>query len=445
MNIPFFKPIMLAGLVLLLGATAMAAFFPYPYHVVTLDNGFTTIMIPMKGSGLVAYYSVVRTGSRDEWEPGHTGFAHFFEHMMFRGTKKYPGPVYDRIMTELGADSNAYTTDDLTCFTITCSTDDLERIMELESDRFENLSYAEADFKTEAGAVYGEFLKSKSSPFFLLEEKLMDTAFDKHTYKHTTMGFEKDIEAMPTMYQYSRSFFKRYYRPGNVVLLLVGDFDPATVKPMLQKYYGDWKTGYVPPKITPEPPQTAPRSAEVTYPGRTLPMIAMAYKSPAFTTETKDWLSCDILGDLAFGPNSDIYKDLVLNRQVAQNLMAMFSQNRDPNLNTVLAMVKSDTDLDTVRQAVTDTLRKFQDTPVDSSLLDRQKQRMKYGYLMRLSTPSAVAGSLARLVAITGGIKSVDEMYALLDTITPADIQAAARKYFTPEQRTIVVLKGEKQ
>ena len=86
--------------------------FPYKYQKEVLPNGLTVIMIPMESPGLVAYYSVVRTGSRDEVEPGKSGFAHFFEHMMFRGTKKYPGPVYDSVFTSIGADANAYTTDD---------------------------------------------------------------------------------------------------------------------------------------------------------------------------------------------------------------------------------------------------------------------------------------------------------------------------------------------
>jgi zinc protease len=88
--------------------------FPYEYKAETLDNGLKVIMIPMPSNGIVAYYSIVRTGSRDEFEAGHSGFAHFFEHMMFRGTKRYPGHVYDSLIVTMGADANAYTTDDYT-------------------------------------------------------------------------------------------------------------------------------------------------------------------------------------------------------------------------------------------------------------------------------------------------------------------------------------------
>jgi len=172
----------------------------------------------------------VRTGSRDEVEAGKSGFAHFFEHMMFRGTKKYPGPMYDSICTGMGANANASTTDDFTMFFISFAKDNLEKVIELESDRFQNLSYLKPAFQTEAGAVYGEYRKDVTNPFFLLEEKLADRAYDVHTYKHTTMGFEAEHQrhARGLRLQPVR-FFKRYYRPENVVILVVGDVEAKTV------------------------------------------------------------------------------------------------------------------------------------------------------------------------------------------------------------------------
>jgi zinc protease len=193
----------LGFLLLVLGIPMVATaggIFPYPYQKETLPNGLTVFMIPVPSPGLIAYYSIVRTGSRDEVEPGRSGFAHFFEHMMFRGTKKYPGPVYDRIVTGLGADANAFTTDDFTAYHLQFAKEDLEKVIDIESDRFQNLDYEPSAFQTEAGAVYGEYRKSASDPFFMLDEKLRNLAYDAHTYKHTTMGFEADIKAMPQAY-----------------------------------------------------------------------------------------------------------------------------------------------------------------------------------------------------------------------------------------------------
>src|SRR5262245_36620529 len=134
--------------------------FPYPIHTRTLSNGLNVVVIPMSSNGLCAFWSVVRTGSRDEFEPGHTGFAHFFEHMMFRGTERFPSTVYNAEVTRMGASANAFTSDDLTAYHLAIAAEDLPRVMELESDRFQNLKYAEDAFKTEAGAVYGEYRKN---------------------------------------------------------------------------------------------------------------------------------------------------------------------------------------------------------------------------------------------------------------------------------------------
>ena len=138
-------------LLIVFPATSAEKVFPYRCRKETLPNGLRVLMIPMPSPGLVSYQSVVRTGSRDEVEPGHSGFAHFFEHMMFRGTKKHPGPVYDRIVTSLGAQANAYTTDDFTVFHLTFAKEDLEKVIEIESDRFQNLNYGEAGVSDRGG------------------------------------------------------------------------------------------------------------------------------------------------------------------------------------------------------------------------------------------------------------------------------------------------------
>ena len=415
---------------------------PYPYRTEVLDNGLTVIVIPMESPGLVSYYSVVRTGSRDEWEPGHTGFAHFFEHMMFRGTKKYPGSVYDRLMTEMGADANAYTTDDYTCYHIGLAKSDLERVMELESDRFQNLFYDELAFKTEAGAVHGEYLKSLASPWMVLEEKLLATAFTTHTYRHTTIGFREDIEAMPTMYEYSKTFFNRYYRPDNVVLLIVGDVEPEATIAMVKKYYGQWQKGYVPPQITPEPEQKGERVAHVAYKGRTLPILTVAYKGLAFSPTNIDVAACQLLGDLAFGPTSDIYKKLVIQEQRVEFISADFSSNRDPKLFTIYTMVKDPKDVDSVREEIFRAIAAFQEKPVAQEKLDAQRNNTTYSFLMNLDTPDKVAGNLARFAAMTGGIECVDQLFATFARVTPADIQRVAQTYLMSDKRTVVVVTG---
>ena len=140
-----------------LGAQASSKIFPYPYDQHDLPNGLRVVTVPTEFPNVVALYIVVQTGSRNEVEPGKSGFAHFFEHMMFRGTKLYPPEKYEATLKQAGADSNAFTSDDLTCYHTTFAKEDLETMLEMEADRFQNLEYTEAAFRTEALAVLGEY------------------------------------------------------------------------------------------------------------------------------------------------------------------------------------------------------------------------------------------------------------------------------------------------
>ncbi|MDH3217541.1 MAG: insulinase family protein [Candidatus Krumholzibacteria bacterium] len=419
-------------------------FFPYQYEDYTLTNGFKSILMPIKGSGLVAYYTVVRTGSRDEWEPGRSGFAHFFEHMMFRGTDKYSSTEYSRLMSEMGADANAYTSDDITCYYMVIPSARLETAMDVESDRFQNLSYQEGPFRTEAGAVYGEYRKNIANPFVVANEKMMETAFDRHTYQHTTMGFERDIKNMPNMFDYSKTFFNRYYRPENCVLLLVGDFDATAVKPMIESYYGNWEKGYVPPQITPEPFQTEERRVEVAYSGRTLPLVWIGYKADAFDPSDKIMVAGHLLSDLAFGENSDIYKKLVIREQKVEFIAGDFDFQRDPKLYDVYSRVKQEEDIAYVIEEIDYTAETFKRDLVSEEELENLKKRSRYSYLMGLDTPNHVASGLARIIALTGSIEAVDLLYSTMATITPEDIREAAQRYLQKERRTVLTLKGER-
>src|SRR5690349_7482692 len=174
--------------------------FPYPTTTRDLANGLRVIVIETGFPDIVSLQIPVSVGSRNEVEPGKTGFAHFFEHMMFRGTKAYPSEVYNAELKKIGADGNAYTSDDRTVYHQTFNKEDLETVLKLEGDRFQNLEYAEPHFRTEALAVLGEYNKINANPTNKLFEVLSDTAFTTHTYKHTTMGFVADIKAMPEQF-----------------------------------------------------------------------------------------------------------------------------------------------------------------------------------------------------------------------------------------------------
>lgn len=434
--------IFIATMTLSQASLATGGVFPYKVERVTLKNGFKAILIPISGSGLISYYSVVRTGSRDEWEPGKSGFAHFFEHMMFRGTERFPGNVYDSIVTSMGADANAYTSSDLTVYHLTAANDYLETIIDIESDRFRNLRYTKEQFQTESGAVYGEYRKGRTSPWSVAFEAFQDMAFDKHTYKHTTIGFEKDIIDMPNQYDYSLSFYKRYYRPENVILVISGDFDVDKAKAFIEKYYSPWDPGYVMPEIDPEPVQTAPRSTKVTYDGKTLPLLMIGYKCDAFDVNNPDYLALDPFAEVAFGRTSDIYKKLVLEEQKVTFIQAGTQSSRDPFPFMIYTQVKKIEDMEYVQAEIEKTIERFKTELIDKSMLEILKKRDKYQFLMQLDSPESVASILPQYITLTGDIKVIDEYFANFDKITPEQIVKSINKYFVESGKNLLILTG---
>ena len=418
--------------------------FPYRWQEKQLDNGLRVVVIPMPTPGLVSYRTVVRTGARDEYEKGVTGFAHFFEHMMFRGTKKYPAEKYNEIVTRMGADSNAYTSTDMTVYEFDIAKEDLELVAEIESDRFMNLDYEESAFETEAGAVYGEYRKNKSSPFFVVYEAMRATAYTRHTYAHTTIGFEADIAAMPKQYEYSRTFFKRYYRPENCVVVIAGDVELEPTFALVERYYSSWEPGYVAPKIKPEPKQRKPRLKEIEYPGKTNPRIWIGYKGGAFDPSDRVWVASLVLAELAFGGTSDIYRELLLEQQLVESIQAGGADTRDPGLWSVIATIKKESDIDAVLERIERTVVRFREQPPDPAKLEAVKSNMRYGYLLGLDTSAAVAGEVASFIGTAGDLGQIETLYANLQAVTPEDVQAAAQRWLVDSGRTTIVMRQAK-
>jgi zinc protease len=381
---------------------------------------------------------MVRTGSRDEVEPGRSGFAHFFEHMMFRGTERFPG--YDGVISSMGAAWNAFTSNDMTVYHLTLSNEYLERVIDLEADRFQNLRYTEDVFRTEAGAILGEYQQGRLSPMRFLDEAVRATAWDRHTYGHTTIGLEPDIRAMPEMYEYSLDFYQRHYRPENVVLVIAGDFDVEKAKRLIREHYGDWAPGYVPPAVPVEPQQTAPRDSMVAYPGRTLPIVSINYKSPAWSPTDTVAVALEVLGRAAFGPNSELNRRLVLQERRAQYLSTGFGLDRDPGLVSLVTMIADPADVEAVEAEILAEVERFRAELIDPATLAAVKSNMKYGFLMGLEEAQGIAFSLIPFVINTGTVDTVEHYYRTLDAVTPEHMREAAMRYLTPEGRTIITM-----
>jgi zinc protease len=424
-------------------ASSQERIFPFPITEFELDNGLRVVGVDYDSPGIVAYYTVVRTGSRNEVEPGFSGYAHFFEHMMFRGTEKYPTDAYTDAVKRLGADSNAFTTDDWTAYHTVASADALETIIDLESDRFLNLDYSIDDYRTEAGAILGEYNLNFSNPVALLRESVRDLAYTTHPYKHTTIGLLEDIQAMPEHYDYSVEFYDRYYRPENCFVVVVGDFDPTELERLAEQYYGAWEPGDFEPTISVEPPQTEERTAEITWPNPTLPWMTIAYHAPAFSDETIDMPAMDVLSQLLFSQTSPLFQQLYLSDQVVDVLSGGAVDHRDPPLFEVLIRITKPDQIDYVRDTVLAEIERMKTEPVDAQLLADTKSAMRYSFASGLNSPGPIAETLGHYLQLTGDPETVNRVYELYDQVTADDIQATAARYFAETNRTVVVLTQE--
>ena len=436
----------LAALALLTLAPAALAgdpAFPFEVHQRTLDNGFKAYAVPLDSPGVVAYWTVVRTGARNEVEEGRSGFAHFFEHMMFRGTERYSADAYNDVLKAMGADSNAWTWNDQTVYHITAGAEGLAKIVDVEADRFQNLKYEEPEFQKEARAVLGEYNKSASNPRLRISEVLRDLAYDTHTYQHTTMGFLRDIEAMPTGFEYAQTFFDRYYRPDNVVVICAGDVDPASLFALIEQHYGAWTSGPERPAVPVEPPQTAEHRQQITWDKPTLPRLDIGWHVPAFTTRSVDHAALEVLAAVVFAERSPLYRELVIEAQKVATLSASNPSNVDPALFHVSAHVNDAADLQAVEDAIHAEIARVAAEGVDARTLDEVKSNLRYGFAAELSTASGVASTAAWFVSLTGDISSIDAWYQRLDEVTPADVARVASTYFTAENRNVVTLVAE--
>ncbi len=414
--------------------------FPYPYQIHDLPNGLRTVLVNSGYPNVVALYVVMQVGSRNEVEPGHTGFAHLFEHMMFRGTKKFPPEKWEQIMQAAGAETNAYTTDDRTVYHAVFSKEDLEKILELEADRFQNLSYSEEMFRTETRAVLGEYNKNFADPFQKLEEASRDTAFVTHPYKHTTMGYIQDVENMPGMYEYGLTFFHRYYRPEYAVLSVVGDIDFDSTEAMVEKYWGGWEKGDYSATIPSEPPQNAPKEVTVDFHAPTLPIVEVAFQAPAYSDEQVDSAALDVISFYAFGDSSELYKQLVINEQKVDLLSPAYYDHVDPYPFAVIARVKNAADVDYVQQRILDTFEKLKTDPIPAKELGDVKSHLRYQFALSMDSTSAIADTLAHYLGLARTPETINKRYALYRAVTPEDIQTVAQKYFNEKERTIAHL-----
>jgi zinc protease len=408
----------------------------------TLPNGLKVIVIPTGFPNLVSVQIPVQTGSRNEVEPGKSGYAHFFEHLMFRGTKETPPSKFNEIMTRAGARNNATTSDDRTLYFATFAKEHLNEVLGTYADMFQHLDFPEADFKTEARAVLGEYNKNSAEPLQKLIEVQRETFYQAHTYKHTTMGFVADIENMPNEYQYSKVFFQRWYRPEYTTVIVAGDVVPDQVMPMVEKHWGGWKSGTssTPPPVPKEPPPAGPKYVHVPWATETLPYVTVAFPNPAFVETAKDPPALDLVATLYFGQTSELYKRLVVSEQKVDSLGVSNPDHVDSSLFTVIARVKNPADAVYVRDQILATIAAARTGAVPAQRLADAKSFVKYGFSRTLDSTESIASVVAAYAAFRRSYDTVNAAYRTIDSLQPADLQAAAQKYFTDAGMIVTTL-----
>lgn len=433
-----------------LSAAQESPVFPAAPRVERLPNGLGVISIRTDSPGILAYYTLVRVGARDEVEEGHSGFAHLFEHMMFRGTEAYPQERYEALLQGFGADNNAYTTQDFTLYTTTAPSSALDRLAELEADRFRSLSYTEDAFRTETGAVRGEYDMNVSNPMVLMWQALSEISFTRHTYGHTTLGYLRDIERMPEEYEYSRSFFARYYTPDNCTVIVTGDVDHDALMTAVRERYGSWRGRRDRPRIPSEPEPTEGGRRHIEWQAEAAPRLFVAWRTPAFVSGRRDrqrraalrtTAALRVVHGLAFSEPSPLYQRVVVDEQRALEFGSWADDVAvDPHLFVAHATLAEGQTFDPMIAQMQAALTALAGGEVDADRLDAVKSNVRYAMLSDLQTPADVADLAARFIAMSGGLEALELYLAELAAVSAEDVARVARDYLTESRRFVVTL-----
>ena len=414
--------------------------FPYPTEHRVLPNGLTVIVVPMDTPNVAQVRTWMSVGSRDELDPGRTGFAHFFEHLMFYGTPTVSRETREQRIQAFGAEENAWTWFDDTVYHATLSAEHVEAYIKMEGDRFQNLYLTEEMVRTEAGAVYGEFRKGQSSPVNRLYETLYSTAFTTHTYHHDTIGTEEDIADMPSAYLYSKEFFSRFYRPDYATVIVVGDVSPKNVFMWTEAAYGSWEPKRIErPQVPTEPKQSQMRTQRIEWPSPTAPQLAMAWKAPGYHPTDRQYVALNLLASLLNSDVGPLNERLVRQEKLAYSVYAEVDAFVDSGLFKIVMELKSPDSFELAETIVREELAKLT-TGIDVDWFENTREHDRYQTLTSLDNPDSVASQLGWAWRRTGSIDAIDTFYKVYQTLEPKDISMVIQTYIQDTSLTRVQL-----
>jgi zinc protease len=426
--------------VLLAAAGTIGAVRPpkLEYKLTTLPNGLTVVLEEDHSTPIVHLQLWYHVGSKNE-KPGRTGFAHLFEHLMFKGSKNVSAEAHTSMVASVGGQSNAYTTDDETVFWETVPAQYLPMILWLEADRMATLKVDKDTFTNEREVVKEERrMRVDNQPYGRLNEIIYDQAFTVHPYKHATIGSMKDLEAASV--EDVRDFYRTYYVPSNATLALVGDFDSAQAMQLITQYLGRVPKAEreVPRDIPKEPPQTKEKRVTLQQPWP-LPAVVVAYHitNDGNPDSYPLHIAAKLLSD---GQTSRIYQKLVYEKQLAVAAFGSANLIEDPNLFYAVAIVQPGKSPQEVTDVLIAELDRLKNEPISEHELQRTKNQFARDYILGRESNQQKAQTLAHALVIHNDIKTADGEFDIFQNITIADVQRVARTYFRPENRLVLTL-----
>jgi zinc protease len=432
--------LMACGIAFTMRVPLLAAVRPpkLQYQITTLPNGLRVILSEDHSTPIVHVSVWYHVGSKNE-RPGRTGFAHFFEHMMFKGSKNVEPEAHTSIISSVGGRSNAYTTEDVTVFWQTLPAHYLPLALWLEADRMATLRIDDGAFRREREIVKEERrMRIENQPYGRLSEIIYDHAFVAHPYKHPTIGSMADLEAASV--DDVRDFHNTYYVPENATLTVVGDFESAQALQLVTQYFGRVPKAAkpVPRDIPAEPPMTKGRRATVeeAWP---LPAVVVAYHI-VYDGHPDSYplhITSKILSD---GQSARIPKELIYDKRIALSAFASGNITEDPNLFYGVAIVQPGRTPQEAEQALIAEFDKLKTEGVTVHEVQRAQNQFARDYIVGRESNEEKALHLAHAAVIHNDIMTADGEFDIFMKITPADVQRVARTYFTETNRMVLYI-----
>ncbi|PWK46388.1 M16 family metallopeptidase [Pleionea mediterranea] len=407
----------------------------------TLKNGMKIMVLEDDSIPNANMYLFWKVGSRNEY-PGITGISHFFEHMMFNGSKKYGPKMFDRTMEAAGGANNAYTTENLTVYTDWFPADSLELMFDLEADRIEHLDIDKDVVESERGVVASERRTGlENSNFRAISEEVKNAAFRAHPYSWSVIGHESDIEnwTLKDLQQYH----KTYYAPNNAVVVISGDVRLKQVKALAKKYFEPIPKGPEPRPIhTVEPEQKGERRVYLHKASVTTPNLLMGWHVPETTHD--DFYALDILSDiLSDGKTSRLYQSLVDQQQLATQVFTYMPMSLDPNLFYTYAVANEGVTAKSLEQGIINIINQIMTEGVTDKELEKIKNKKAVDFYRSMQTINGKSNLIGTYELYFGDYKRLFKAPEYYQKVTKQDIQRVAKQYLIKANRTVGVLSNK--